>query len=262
MTDIKKVKLFPSESEKSLKVAKELAIKLANKGYKFSDDNFDLAIAIGGDGAFLHMVKNCNFDENIKYIGVHTGTLGFAQEIDPDKLDDFFKDLEEERYKIENIRIQETTVNNDKYYSLNEIVIRDINLKTAYLEILIDNQMLEKFVGDGVLICTSFGSTAYNFNLRGAIVYSDFDTLQISPLAPSNHNVYRNLLNSVIVPGNRIITIKPIDRTKDLLLIADDNQIRLENNTSIETKIGKHIKCLRTNNYDYTKRINEKYTKA
>ena len=42
----------------------------------------DLAIAVGGDGSFLQMVRKCDFDEKIKYIGVHTGTLGFSQEED------------------------------------------------------------------------------------------------------------------------------------------------------------------------------------
>lgn len=120
---------------------------------------------------------------------------------------------------------------------------------------------LQRLVGDGVLICTSFGSTAYNYSLRGAIVYDDFDTLQITPIAALNHNIYKCLLNSLNVPGNKIISVKPIKRTKKLLLTVDDRKVLLDENSLIETKIGRHINCLRTNNYSYTKRIYEKYTK-
>ena len=56
--------------------------KLQERGYILSKDSFDLAIEVGGDGSFLQMVRKCDFDEKIKYIGVHTGTLGFSQEED------------------------------------------------------------------------------------------------------------------------------------------------------------------------------------
>ena len=62
--------------------------------------------------------------------------------------------------------------------------------------------------------------------------------------------------------GDKIISIKPESRTKNLLLLIDDNIIiNLDQNTNIETTIGEHINCLCTNNYSFTKRIHEKYTK-
>ena len=266
MSSIKKINIFPNDEEISIKVVKELERKLQERGYILSKDSFDLAIAVGGDGSFLHMVRNCDFDEKINYIGVHTGTLGFSQEIDPNHIDDFLLCLEKEKYKIEKIGVQETNVYSPQsiksYYSLNEIVIRDIDLKTAYLEININDEILENFVGDGVCICTSFGSPAYNYSLGGAIVDRCFDTLQITPIAPINHNEKSSLKSSYICSVDKIISVKAEDRTKNLLLLLDDSKkIYLDQNTYIETTIGRHINCLCTNNYSYTKRIHEKYTK-
>ena len=265
MSSIKKINIFPNDEEISIKVVKELERKLQERGYILSKDSFDLAIAVGGDGSFLQMVRKCDFDEKINYIGVHTGTLGFSQEIDPNKIDDFLLCLEKDACKEEQIGIQETSIyslqNIKKYYSLNEIVIRDINLKTAHLEININDEILENYVGDGVCICTSFGSTAYNYSLGGSIVDRCFDTLQITPIAPINHNEKSSLKSSYIGPGDNIISVKPENRTKNLLLSIDDEVTNLDQNTYIETTIGRHIKCLCTNNYSHTKRIHEKYTR-
>ena len=60
-------------------------------------------------------------------------------------------------------------------------MFRSSDFKTLKLNIEIDNEKLENFVGDGVVISTSFGSTAYNLSLGGAIVYNTFHSLQISP---------------------------------------------------------------------------------
>ena len=86
---IKNIKIFPNNNELSYKISKELTKKLISKGYNIVEDNYDLAIAIGGDGSFLRMLKQNNYNSNIFYIGVNTGTLGFLQEIKPDELDSF-----------------------------------------------------------------------------------------------------------------------------------------------------------------------------
>ena len=144
--------------------------------YKFNlvDYNYDLAIAIGGDGSFLRMVKSNNFNSDIYYVGINAGTLGFLQEIKPDEISAFFDKLNHDDFKVDEIGIQETNVisnnNQQQFYSLNEIVIRDSDLNTAKLNLFVDNTLLEKFVGDGLLVSTSVGSTAYNLSYGGSII--------------------------------------------------------------------------------------------
>lgn len=263
---IKKIKLFTSNTEYSNIILEELYKKLEKYGYIISEDDYDLAIAIGGDGTFLKMVKECNFSSDIYYLGINTGTLGFAGEIYPSDIDTFLDNLQINAYKIENVSIQETKVhaNNSTshFYSLNEIVIRDKNLNTAHLDIKINDDLLEHFVGDGVLISTSFGSTAYNLSFKGSIVYSDLHTLQITPIAPLNSKSYRTLQNSVIVPEERMIVIVPINRTNSLIVTVDGENNIYDDVHMIETSVKKRkIKCLRMREYDYTKKVYEKFAK-
>ena len=261
---IKRIKLFVNGNEKSKSIATTLKTKLLEKEFILTEEEFDLGISIGGDGTFLRMVKESNFNNKPLYVGINTGTLGFAQEVSKDGIDDFINNIKNNHYKVDNIGIQETIIKTKKdtihLNSLNEIVVRDKKLNTMTLDILIDNSKLETYVGDGMLVSTSFGSTAYNLSFGGSIVYNTFHTLQLTPVAPINNMSYRNLLNSVIIPQDKIITMIP--KYKDLLITVDGDNIVLDNVESIETTISKKtIKCYRDKNYDFSKKINEKFLK-
>ena len=183
------------------------------RSIRFKNDfsrNYDLAISIGGDGSFLRMVKDTKFNENIYYIGINSGTLGFLQEIDIDKCVDFVKRLNSDNYKVEEIGIQESKVITEDeillFDSLNEIVVRDIDFNTIKFGVYVDNELLENFTGDGLLISTSTGSTAYNMSFGGSIVYNTLSTLSITPIAPLNNKVYKTFIIKYI--SIMLITIK------------------------------------------------------
>ena len=98
MRNINKIKLFSNHTEKSLEIQKELEGLLTEYNFELTDE-FELGIAIGGDGSFLNMVKQTNFKTEPYYIGVNTGTLGFLQEIKPNKLREFVESLNENNSK-------------------------------------------------------------------------------------------------------------------------------------------------------------------
>ena len=261
---IKKIKIFKSENIKSRQTQKVLEEKIRQKGFLLRENNYDLAISIGGDGAFLKMIKETDFNSNIAYLGINTGTLGFAPEIYPQEIDNFLDKLAHQDYKFAQVGIEEIIIyyqeKKETFYSLNEIVIREADLNTLHTNVLVNDKILENFSGDGLLISTSFGSTAYNLSFGGAIVYSELNTLQITPIAPLNNKVYHTLNNSVIIPEKNKITIIP--KNNDLLLTIDGHNYFYEKVEQINIKISKKkINCLRMQNFDYTQKINEKFLK-
>lgn len=262
---MKKIKLFVNNNPQAQEVASIVTKKLQQENFKIVETDYELAIAIGGDGSFLRMVKAANFNENCLFVGINAGTLGFAQEVSLEDIDEFIEDLKTQDYKVERIGAQEIEITtNDsvsKHLSLNEIVIRDIDLNTVNLSIQIENQLLEKFVGDGMLISTSFGSTAYNLSFGGSIVYNTFHTLQLTPIAPLNNKSYRNLLNSVIIPDDKVITLFPINRSKDLLITIDGDNNKYKDVKKIETTQTRTIQVLRMKDYNFIKKINDKFLK-
>ena len=260
-----KFKLFVNNNEKSRNIEVKVKEKLISNGFIYEDDNFDIAIAIGGDGSFLRMVKQTNFNSNILYIGINAGTLGFAQEISISELDLFIDNLKNNNYKVDEIGVQETTIiaNNSTshFYSLNEIVVRNKELNTLKLDIKVNNELLEKFIGDGVLISTSFGSTAYNLSFNGSIIYNTFHALEITPVAPLNNKVYSSLVNSVIIPENMKIELSNFN-DNSLLITVDGENNYYDNVSIVETVINqKRIKIMRNLDYEFIKKINEKFLK-
>lgn len=265
MQSIERFKIFSNDNDKSKNAEEIVRDKLIKNGFTYSNDEYDLAIAIGGDGSFLRMVKQTNFNSDILYVGVNAGTLGFAQEVSLGPIDEFINELKENNYKVDSIGVQETKVvtkeSDSNFYSLNEIVVRQKELNTVFLDVKIEDVFLERFIGDGLLIATSFGSTAYNLSFGGSIVYNTFHTLQLTPIAPLNNKSYRTLLNPVILPENKAITLIP---TKDnnLLITVDGENNFYSDVDKVETVVDKkRIKCLRRKDYDFSKKINEKFLK-
>ena len=260
---IKNVKLFINDNQKSLEVAKIVKHKFNNNGFNITSDNYDLGIAIGGDGSFLRMIKNSSFSTEHYYVGINSGTLGFMQEVKITEIDNFIDEIKKEKYFIDVIGIQETKVTHRDGYSnfcsLNEIVIRDENFKLFKADININNPIgfLEMFAGDGILIATSSGSTAHNLSYGGSIVFPNFSTLQITPLGPINSKSYRTIPNSIIIPDHHKIIIRP--KNRNLMITIDGENNIYKDVDNITTEIAdKKIKCLRFSYYNFPQKINEK----
>ena len=260
---IQNIRLFINKNDQSIEEAESVKEKLINNGFNVvSEDTFELGIAIGGDGAFLRMVHETNFDFDKYYVGINTGHLGFLQDIKPDEVDKFIMELKNKDYTIDDIGIQETTISHingiSKFYSLNEITVREQKLDLLSMDLYIDDEFLENYKGDGIMIATSIGSTAYNLSYGGSIVYPSFSTLQITPMAPLNSIAYRSLVNSVIIPENKVVKIEP--KKPNIILTIDGENNYFEGVTTINSSIGnKTIKILRFKHYSFPRKINEKF---
>ena len=127
-----------------------------------------------------------------------------------------------------------------EYLSLNEFVVRSTDLSLIHLDVYIDNNHLESFAGDALLVSTPSGSTAYNFSAGGAILYHSLKGYQLTPLAPINSKAYRSLLNSVVIPSDSVLRIKT--RTEDIndnsLIINDGMNLDFKDLDFVEFKIA------------------------
>ena len=122
-----------------------------------------------------------------------------------------------------------------------------------------DDEFLEHFSGDGLLISTSTGSTAYNMSFGGSIVYNTLKTLSITPIAPLNNKFYKCLTNTVVIPDNKVIRLTPTQEHYNLFIMIDGENKEIDDVLKVETKVGtRHIKCLRMNDYHFIKIVNDK----
>ena len=141
---------------------------------------------------------------------------------------------------------------------LNEIVIRKNDFSILKTNVYIDNELLENFTGDGLLISTSTGSTAYNMSFKGSIVYNTINTLQITPIAPINNKAYNTLANSIVIPNDKVVSLSN-EKEDNLFFMVDGKNYFLDNVYKIENKISmKKIKCLRMNDFHFIRIVHEK----
>ena len=99
---IRNIKLFVNNKDQSIQLAKVVREKFSNNGFKVLDNiddkgKYDLAVAIGGDGTFLSMVKDNKFNSNVYYVGINTGHLGFLQEVKINEIDKLIQELKEKK---------------------------------------------------------------------------------------------------------------------------------------------------------------------
>ena len=265
---MKKVVTVSSNSLKqSIKVRDILTKKLIKAGYYVSnkiEKNTELLISIGGDGSFLKTVHRFNFVD-VPIIAINTGHLGFFAELSPNQIDYFINAYINKKYFIQQVRPLEAAIftkgKRIDITAINEIVIKNIKSRTVHLDLKVNGIKIESFSGDGMLISTPIGSTAYNYSAGGSIVDPELNLLQLTPIAPMNTNAYRSFTSSIILPTTSIITISPeYDFENSILIVIDGTEYKFTHIDEVRVfKSDKKINLLRLDGYEFWDRVSEKF---
>ncbi len=267
MKSSKIINIVHNDKELSVNTARNLKEKLNSLGYKVSDtleEQSELIVSIGGDGTFLKTLREHNFP-NIPIVGINTGHLGFFTEVTPEELDYLIAKYIAKDYSIQEITPIKSIIcaRNScmEIMGINEIVIKGNKSHVIHLDIYVDNNLVQHFSGDGILISTSTGSTAYNYSAGGSIIDPSLNVLQITPLAPINTNVYRSFTSSIILPCSAVIKVIPEYRFENsLVVVIDGVEHRYNNIIEIDTKLAnRRIKMLRLADFEFWSRVTSKF---
>ena len=256
-----------NQLNKSINTREILTEKLIDAGFEVTYDfckDSELIISIGGDGSFLKTVHDFNFP-HIPIIGINTGHLGFFPEISPNKIDKFIELYKNNNFLIQDVSLIEATIyTNDcksNMYAINEVVVKGDKSRTIHLKLNVNDKHIQNFSGDGMIISTPTGSTAYNYAAGGSIVDPGLNLMQLTPLYPINTNAYRCFTSSIIFSSESIIEIIPEYRFEDSVLIVIDG-IEYRYNKMYDIKISVSdlkVKLLRMLDYEFWSRVSEKF---
>ena len=263
----KKTFIFCNRKSGSLTAYEKLTPVLKRHGYEIMEEyseEADLLICIGGDGTFLSFVHKCGFP-SAKIVGINTGHLGFFQESSSNNLDETIEDIDNGKYIIQTIKpVQAKVYNSEREftrYGINEILVRGPYSHTTHFSVSIADTKVQNFSGDGILVSTPVGSTAYNYSLDGALVSPELDVLQLTPIAPMNTNAYRCFHSSILLPANETITISGNGRsTRGTVLLSFDgrtHEFNYVDHVDI-SQSDKEIHLIRQETYDYWKKLSSK----
>ncbi len=136
----------------------------------------DFLVSLGGDGTLLSLVRR-SYGYHKPVVGINAGNLGFLADIRIDDVDNFLDQLLEGEYRIDNRMMMEGCIttkegNKQPFFALNDVVItRPVISKMVKINASIDGEWFNTYRGDGLIISTPTGSTAYNLAAGGPVMY-------------------------------------------------------------------------------------------
>lgn len=178
----------------------------------------DIIITIGGDGTLLAAGQTAA-DNGKPIVGINTGHMGFLTAIEGNEVHLLKNLFDKSLFTLKKHHFIKAKVNNSKWkYCLNDVVIsKSMYSNTVGLSLFSNGNPLMDFDGDGIIIATSTGSTAYSLSVGGPIVDSDLQAMIISPVAP--HTLNRT---SIVLNKDKSIKLKADDRNNNNAYIAFD----------------------------------------
>ena len=203
----------------------------------------DVLVAYGGDGTLLDAVE-LRPDAKTPIVGINCGRLGYLTADNGEGIEELFErirsgDLCFERREMLSVRGDVDCSGNA--LALNEVTIHRHGATMISVEALINSKRIATYHGDGLIISTPTGSTAYSLSAGGPIVDPMCRCLILSPLAP--HNL---TMRPVVVPDSSLITLRLNARGGDAFLSLDNRTYTLHDGAEIELRIAEEQLILAT----------------
>ena len=264
--NIKTFKLFVRPDEKSKKIADR--IRHLNKHTSnplIESDNADLIIAIGGDGSFIEAVTNTNFSKNSIYTGIHTGTLGFLQDLcENDVLSliqyiKFEEELKTRKVYIADVKVHLSSGDTLSYFALNDVIIAGTDYSKISFQQNINTQHSQNITGCGIIIATNTGDTAHSANAGGAIDFTDNCQLISTLFDPIRSAAFERFLPNSFIGTDFNIILTPSNNIS-IIIDGRPKDIKSEDIRNVEVSISKsnYINKLNLMNYSKVKVVREK----
>ena len=163
-------------------------------------------VCFGGDGTILHMAKSAT-RHGVPILGVNIGTMGFMAELENSELS-LLSRLAQDHYTLDKRMMLDVTVQRGRDIIFHEIGLNDAVItkgaiaRVVHLDVKCDGVEAMECTGDGVIIATPTGSTAYSLSAGGPIVEPEAQNILITPICP--HDM---LSRCVVASQNRVITV-------------------------------------------------------
>ena len=192
----------------------------------------DFLFSIGGDGTLLKTVALLG-RHNVPIVGVNLGHLGFLTTISSSNLDEYVAELIKGNYTIEERSLLhvEYCVNNQlsERFVLNEVNLhRDKPLTLISTDVFVDGDFLATYAGDGIILATPTGSTAYSLSCGGPILTPNSNCFVLTPIA-----VHTLTFRPIILPDTANIRLVTTSKTDTMCLGLDSDSIIVPTTTEI-----------------------------
>lgn len=231
--ELEDIVVFNSYDAQSIQLAKDI----------------ELLIVLGGDGTLLSVAREISKESSIPLFGINIGNLGFLSSVEISNIDSAIEKIKNQEYTIDRRMVLNCTTSDVSENALNDVVLsRGTLSRMIECEVYIDKKLYTVFKGDGIIVATPTGSTAYSFSAGGPFIYPNLDLITLTPICPHNKS-----MQTIVVGGSSIIEIVPRSGMGEMYLTIDGQKASKVMGEEIITitKAKKHIGVLLFNDYDY-----------
>ena len=203
--------------------------------YETLKNKADFLLSIGGDGTLLKAVTYVRESE-IPIMGINTGRLGFISSISADQIDDAITDILKGNYKINERTLLELSSDKnlfkEKNFALNEVAVSKKDTSSMIrIDAYVDDEFLNTYWADGLVVSTPTGSTGYSLSCGGPIIMPGTNNIIITPNAPHNLNV-----RPIVIDDNSVVKLKIEDRDQLALVSLDSRSRAFDSETELIIK--------------------------
>lgn len=205
--------------------------------YTELDSSFDMLISIGGDGTILRAATLVR-DSGIPILGINAGRLGFLASVQKENIAEFMQFVIDKKYTISKRTLLSLTCSppnesiEEINFAMNEITVsRKDTTSMITIDTYLNDEFLNSYWADGLIISTPTGSTGYSLSCGGPILTPDVKSLVITPIAP--HNLTARPL---VVPDETEIRLKVSGREENYLVSLDSRVTSVKNESVLTLK--------------------------
>lgn len=238
-----KVAIVANRQELTIQVVHRLRQLLEKARIEVDQEAPDLVISVGGDGTLLSAFHQyAKLLHKVRFLGVHTGHLGFYTDWRDYELADMVASLREEEVKSISYPLLEVKISyangkpDRRLLALNESTIKRGN-RTMVADVYIRDELFERFRGDGLSVSTPTGSTAYNKSVGGAVLHPSINAMQLAEIASLNNRVFRTLGSPIVISDNDWLKIK-LQHSGDYLVTVDQLDIQQDQMDAVYYRIA------------------------
>lgn len=217
----------------------------------------DALVTVGGDGTLISAVRR-SFDFDIPVLGVYAGNLGFMADVNLAELDEFVSNMIKGKCRVDERAILKATIKKAdeevSMYAFNDVVLtRDSVSKMIHIETLVDSKSFNTYYGDGVIMSTPTGSTAYNLAAGGPVLFPLTNVFALTPISP--HSLTQR---PVVLPGEYSIEMRTSDE-KALIIVDGQDKHELKLGESLHVRLStKHVRLIHREEFNYFDVLKEK----
>ncbi|MEA3272952.1 MAG: NAD(+)/NADH kinase [Patescibacteria group bacterium] len=222
-------RLFANKMERCLKDENFEIVSLAKKTRP------DLIVVFGGDGTMIYAVRTFH-KLNAPFLGINRGHLGFLmndtekqKKSDNQIIKEVIEKIKNKNFKTKTYPLISCKTEKKQAYVFGDLTLlnslrREESFQTIKLDIELDNNKLFRYSGDGLIISSSIGSTAYNLSAKGPAVHRDIDCLVVTPNNPHPSVQFRSLFFPLVLPRKTLINISVVDSKKRPAQLVTDGE--------------------------------------